>query len=781
MFSANKIRYLTGAAIIGLAWVPCIQVANASEIQQDPAGTTVGEVEEQANSAEIVVTATKRAERLQDVPQSVSAFSEADISARGLRDMDDYLRSVPGVNFVKSGTRENAIVIRGIETSPSDQNYSAGTTVATYFGETPITDAAGIGGGSGIDMKLVDVARIEVLRGPQGSTFGDASLGGAVRTIPNLPDLDELSGNITGDFSDTARHGGTNYGIEGAINVPIVKSVFALRAVGYRFKDSGFYKYEDVTKPEYQAILATYGGEFADPRRDVLGHSIVNGYRLSALISTGGSNTLLFSYAHQDAEQDGPFALASVGNYGQLPLYKVNPESIVRGREEGVSDYDIDIFNATYQHDFGWADFTATASYVDSKTVLVSTSDTTQVPYSSLSISNYEAFSQEIRLASKLNGPFQFLVGGYAEQKDATFLQDFYWIGDQSLNIFGTPGPHLGVIEDLRKSDQIAAFGELTYRPVENLKITAGGRYYHYDREVTVLQGGDLFGTPFDDPFSSVNTIKKSGHTLKASIDYKVADNAMIYAAWSQGFRLGRPAAGLPAGICDLDDDGVLDGTDVTIESTRNIDSDKLDNYEAGVKTSWLNGRVVANASVFRIKWRGLPIRVNANCDGVDLAYVDNVGAATSTGVELQGSVQASPNLRFDFGASYTDAELSRDAPGLGAKGDRLPGSPAWNANLGAQVDFSLFAREAYIRADSVYSGTFYGDLAQSANTKVDDYITVDLRAGMKVGAAQVTIYARNLLNADNFTWRGIFDSGNPDRGFRLRPRTIGIRVGYDF
>jgi len=157
-----------------------------------------------------------------------------EIERRGAVGMEDYLRSVPGVAQIDNGPRSNAVVIRGISTSPENENASSGTTVATYFGETPITGGGGYGAG-GIDVRPVDIERIEVLRGPQGTAYGSASLGGALRIIPNRPQLGAFTGNVSANYSSTSGRGGDNSMLQGTLNLPVVEDKFALRAVGYRF------------------------------------------------------------------------------------------------------------------------------------------------------------------------------------------------------------------------------------------------------------------------------------------------------------------------------------------------------------------------------------------------------------------------------------------------------------------------------------------------------------------------------------------------------------------
>ncbi len=207
-----------------------------------------------SNLEEIIVTAQKRSERLQDVPVSIAVVAADEISRRGLVDSEDYLRGMPGVNQAEGVPAGQAIIIRGLETTVFSQNYFAGPTTATYFGETPTSNSAGLHG-SNVDIKLVDIERVEVLRGPQGTAFGNSAMGGAVRTIPVAPKLDRFEGRVSADYSVTGGAGGENYMFQAIANVPLVQDKLALRATAYRFEDSGYYKNRAGSDAGYQGVV----------------------------------------------------------------------------------------------------------------------------------------------------------------------------------------------------------------------------------------------------------------------------------------------------------------------------------------------------------------------------------------------------------------------------------------------------------------------------------------------------------------------------------------------
>lgn len=726
---------------------------------------------------EIIVTATKRAESIQDVPISIAAITADDIDRRGLVSAEDYLRGIPGVNQTTDPVG-SSIIIRGVETSPSFQNYSSGTTVATYFGETPTTNSAGLAANSTVDIKLVDIERVEVLRGPQGTAFGNSSLGGAVRIIPAAPKLDEFGGKVGLGYSSTGGYGGDNNMMEGVLNVPLLKDKLAIRATAYQFEDSGIYRNNAGTDPVFQAVAAEYGAQaFANNERDV-GASKFTGGRVAALFQPTDDFKLTLSYLTQRTEVDGN-ALANSGKFDQA-VFQVAPEHIIRGVRGAASDTDIDIGNVTLEYDFGWASLLATYSHVDSGALNNSSfSQSSPIwPMSYIQDGAHKENSGEVRLTTQLDGAWNFLVGVYAEELDDDALYDYRWQGtDPDTALFDA---FAGDYHDVRNLKQTAAFTEVSWEFLPKLTLTGGARYYDFSRRSLVETTGPMFGED-----TSTLRADASGSTFRGNLSYKPNDGVLLYASWSQGFRLGKPQPGLPSGLCDVNDDGVVDGTsNVSIGSTGILESDEVDNYELGGKFTLLDNRLIISADVYRIDWTGVPFRVAAPSppEGCGLTYNANAGGAVSQGFEFQANLHLTPALRLDFGASTIDASLSKDAPALDAfDGDRLPGSPKVNGNLAIQYEFDILGYEAFVRADSIYVGRFYGDLQESAATEAGDYVKVDVSTRVTINAFNVDLYVRNLTDRDDYAFRGTFDSGRPYFGYRLRPRTVGVQLGYNF
>jgi iron complex outermembrane receptor protein len=733
---------------------------------------------------EIIVTATKRQESVQDIPISIAVISNQDIERRGLIGMEDYLRSVPGVNQIDSGPASNAIVVRGITTGPEFENYSASATVASYFDETPITGAAGQFGGGGIDVRPVDIERIEVLRGPQGTAYGDASLGGALRMIPVKPKLDAFGAKLAASYSDTSGSGAENSMIQGIVNIPLVADKFALRAVGYRYDESGFYKNiagvdpASIAKAESNG-LTDYARDFVGVVQNDVGKIRSTGGRLAALWQATDKLDLSMNFLTQKIEQSGR-PIANAGQYEQANL-PVAPQARRRGEVGEFADTDMDLLSLVLNYNLGWATLTSVASRIDSGSVnSVDLSPLVTFPLSTTNTSDFKSFTGETRLASRLDGRFQFLGGLFYEDVEDKGVQTFDWPGAPAPSPFWSTNPQ-GLADFTRDVDQRAIFGEVSYDLTEKLTATVGGRFFKYKKKDSQLLEGGLFGAPIGGGTRANFDTDKSDSTFKANLSYKPAKDSLLYASWAEGFRLGRATAGLPSGLCDTNNDGLLDGTNVTIESTKTINPDFLENYEIGGKFTLFDRRMVVDTSVYHIQWDGLPVLTTATaCNN---SYTANAGSATSDGLEFQASVFVVDGLRLDFGGGYTKAELSEDALVQGwHKGDRLPGAPKVSANLAAQYDFDVAGHKAFVRADSFYAGKFYQDLLETPGKEAADYIKVDARAGVAIKNLSVELFVRNLTNEDAFTWR-TSDAGpsNPFNGYRLRPRTVGIQLGYSF
>jgi len=734
------------------------------------------------NVEELVVTARRREERILDVPLSIAAVGAEEIRTRGLVNSEDYLRGMPGVGQSETGYNSGqSIVIRGIETTPSAQNFSTGPTYASYFGETPTTNSAGINGGTSIDLKLVDINRVEVLRGPQGAAFGDAALGGAVRTIPNAPKLGVTEGEIGGEASSTGHYGGANYNVFGTVNLPVGDRA-AVRAVAYNFSQSGFYRNIAASDPAFQAGPVTqYGARANTVDKARIGDEQVWGGRVSALFKPTDAVGLTLNALYQKNEADG-LPIANSGVFTQS-LFRIGPSQVRRNQPWGYADGHIAVVNPAVTADLGIGELVVSYSRMKSGSANAEPYAIfgLSLPVSQGQPSRHREDVGEVRFTSHLSGPINGVIGVFKERVHDKGYSTYEWFGSGATNTY-RPGFQgvIGRIDLRRVLKQTSVYGQVFWEIVPRLTLTAGARYYDYTRSFSDIRTGPfLVGAAAASVFQG--QVGANGVSPSANLSYKPSKSTMVYAAYSQGFRLGTPQAPLPASTCDRNGDGQIDGTQIGIASTGALTTDKMKNYEAGAKGAFLNGAVTADMAVFHMLWDGVPVRVLAPSP-CNLTYQANAGKASSDGVEFSTTMRLASGLRANLGLSYIRAKLDQDVPALGAKaGNRLPGAPKWTGSLGVQYDHDVGSLPAFVRADVTYVGSTYGNLINSAAIYTKAYTKIDLMAGVTYRDVRAALFVRNLADNDAYASRGTNPGIPPYYGYRLQPRTIGVRLDYRF
>ena len=718
---------------------------------------------------EILVTATKRAASVQDIPGSITALSEIEMGRRGLVSMDDYLSTVPGVNMADRGVSSNKITMRGVNASIEEDS-----TVGMFFGEVPLNTVAR---GATADLKMVDINRIEVLRGPQGTLFGSGSMSGAVRLIPNEPNLHQIEGKAEIGFSDTASAGSENYDMMAVLNLPLARDTLAIRLVGYNYDYSGYVDNIGASDAEVAALADFYGANVVD--KYGVGGSEYAGARASVLWAPTDKFSLALMYATQDLTQDGETEVnLSKGGYANIPMQIGN---INGGDEQKLSR--LNLTNVVLKYDFGWASLLSSTSWLNHDTLEAEDiSKDFGIPAAQTREHLRESFVQEVRITSQWNGPLQLISGVYYEDLKQRILSDVPWTGDPDMitetpfgDFLGTDPNDLYHQNDLFSIEQTALFGELSYRFNDRFSALLGARWFDYDRRKVENQTGVFSG----DGLFSNQRIKETGTSLKANVSYTPNDDTLFYAQWAQGFRVGQPTTPAPS-LCDSVDangnpgaDGFLDGTNIPIDSD-SVESDTLDSYEIGGKFKALNERFQANVALYYIDWNGIPVSVFAE-PHCGFGVTVNAGKATIQGAELEVTYYLTEGLRLQAGLTYTDAELAKDSS-LGPKGTRLPGSSKFKSDLGLQYEFAMFQLASFARFNYSYVGGFH-DSISAEGAEAGDYSKLDVRAGTRFERVEFEIYATNLLNEDAIT----HVLSDPTIAYQLRPRTIGFDMRYRF
>ena len=702
---------------------------------------------------EVIVSASKRGDvSVMDIPASISVASGDLISKRGMVGMDDFLRSLPSTNFLDRGAGRNGIIMRGVTASPQDD-----IAVGVYIDETPVAGMGSLGGGNP-DLKYVDMQRIEVLRGPQGTLYGDGSIAGTVRVIPNAPDLSGFSAEIAGSASSTADLGGQNTMLRGVLNLPVVEDKFAIRVVGYDYDNSGYYKNIAGDNAAKKIVADEFGGVVTSGEA---GDDQYTGGRITALWQVSEDFDVTLSHMTQDIDQSGiPESMLAFGGKNRAPFQRQD------GSGEALT-IDLDVTNLKMNLDMGSYELFSSTSIAESKTLqdrdlgayfgpMLEVDD---MPIYLADSAVAEQFTQELRLNTRLDGPLQFLVGA--------FYQDYKRTANQKMTFEGTPelDPFEGALlfestfgDNLK---QLAFFGEASFDLTDQLTAVAGVRHYSYDKESPDENDG-VFNGGYTEGFVENDD---SGQTYKLSLNYRPDETTSFYGTFAQGFRLGGPQNEFPSTLCDTT--GIPD----------KIASDELDSFEVGAKFAFADGRATLNVSAFQVDWTGIPVKVILDC-GFE-AFV-NAGEAQSKGVEVDGQLLLADAWRIDYGMSYTQAELTADSAPLNAQsGDRLPGSPEFSASLGLQADFSMAGRPMFARADIAHIGEYYNNLQQSG-LAAGGFTTVNLSLGAEINdSVSVDLFARNLTNREGLTW--IETELGDGRANYIRPRTIGIELRARF
>lgn len=696
---------------------------------------------------EVIVTAQKMgAQNLLDVPMSVSAINGDELVKRIIRGMEDYLPYEPGTNFIDRGTGRNSVIIRGITSDPG----RGGAITGVYIDEIPVQGLDIFDTGSP-DLGLVDIERVEVLRGPQGTLYGAGSMSGTVRTLTRAPVLDTFGGYARVGGSATAGYGDFNSDLEAVLNIPVVKERFALRLVGYRFDQSGYINNVGNEDPAKLGAVEQFNARVSNQVED-RGALVTEGFRFGALWRITDQLDIRFTAMGQKNDQDGiPTIDPLQGPYEQSRFTRLD------GSDEHMSD-DLKIYALTVTYAAenwsllsatAWTDYHAEIDW-DVGIFFLDYLDGIETPMWIHQATDNQLFTEEVRWTWDAGGRWRLLLGAFYEDRDGSFID-----GNHTE---GYPDPLDGFFELSEEpmpfsQKQKSIFGDVTYGLTQSLELTGGYRRYDMGKQ-------------------------DSGDTWKAGLNWRpqskaLGEDALLYALWGEGFRPGFKV-GDPPPRCDQDNDGIID---VIGLPWSNVLSDELSSLELGYKASFARKRVSLELAVFDIDWKGLrsDIVLGPPC-GYTLPF--NVGSATSKGFEYALSALLTDRLQLNLSGSWLNAELDNDTS-LGSAGSRLPGSPRFNISLGLQYTFEIAGRNAWLRGDFAYVGDYYSTLAE-APPQLGDYTKVDFSAGVEFKRCSLELFVKNLTNSDALTW------ANPifapyDRETRLRPRTIGARLSYRF
>ena len=670
----------------------------------------------------VVVTATKREELAQNLPYSIAVTTQQQLEGFGVNSSHDLTSQVAGLTATNLGPGEDKLFVRGL--TDSVLPGLSESMVGLYLDETRIADDA-----PDPNLRLIDIDRVEILRGPQGSLYGAGSLAGLVRIITRKPVMDEVQ-MMAGASVAATENGGMSTGYDGMLNIPLVRNRLALRVVGYIDEIGGYVDNIRLHRTNTN-------------RSGVRGARAALGWHPNR-VWTIAANFTLQNIKAQDS---------------QYYLQQFGPQRRDNFLLEPHSDRML-LAGITASASFAGADLVSNTSFVDRHLrnrfdASLAWPDLTGFPISASPFDfarNIQSFTHETRLASTRTKHWQWLVGLFLSHRDEDFESNLTGPDTTGTDVLA----RMEARED--RADEAALFGEVTYDFTKKFSLTAGARVFNASHTVSAHSSGFLIGTPLS--FNGSNT--QIGAAPKLVLKYQPVPNTTFYAQFSEGYRLG-----------GFNVDGPLNATG---ESENNFDSDVLRNYELGTKMSLFHGFAVTNAALYFAVWQ------NVQTDQIapnGAFFIVNAGTVRDLGVEFDATLQPLRNLRLQGNFFWNNANLSGTNPILLASEGGLPGAPDISFGISGRYDFSIGARNTgFLSASYAYVGSSH--LGFSENTpSMGNYHLANLRIGVERDGWQAVIFMNNLTNEAGNT----FAFGNPfnlDKEMQItppQPRTIGLSL----
>ncbi len=805
--------------------------------------------EAEARQQTVIVTATRRAEGVQDIPLNIAAVGADQIEKQGFTELADTLAYVPGINVVDRGGRQgNPIVVRGLNANPigsGDGNNDGGGTVATYLGEIPLF----------IDLKLNDMERVEVLLGPQGTLYGAGTLAGAIRYIPKRPDFStdtfevraeayqySEADDISTEFGFTFnKQFGDNFAIRGSLDVlddsGFVDQPFLLVQPGVSNPD-----------PDFTDSAAVAANLFSE--NDVDSEEAVSGRIAARWTPTDWLDGTL-TYYYQQVDIGGRRISSQRSSY-----IGAGPEIFSAGKYDNAkrvpepNEITNDLLALEVTADLGFAELTSATGFStfeddgqrDQNDLLISLEYSYELfpAFASLTreVGEEETFTQEVRLVSTHDGPFNWIVGGFYSQNESVGSSSEFTPGydTYAINTLGftflvdRPDDLEYFSQSYSELTESALFGEFGYDVTDRLTVTLGARWYDYELKEFSAVDFPLFDLGFvpstlseikAQPFDPDLGQADDGLLYKFNASYDVTDDFLAYFTVSEGYRIGN-SNGL--GPCPAFDPNATQGScalapgqqfgpnpgDIAQFDERQFGPDQTTNYEIGAKTTWLDGALTLNGAFYLVEWTDPQVdsaTVNAN-----IPITINAAGAESTGMELQGAWAVNDQFNIRGSYSQTNTELTEDVPFLvrtitppgfgtafedGRAGDRLPGSPERQYSVFADYTMPLSNGN-----DVIFNGGFAWQStiltrtgARGSSVSLDGFGVANVSATYDADKWTASLYVNNLF--DEYYETGIVGtplsnqivSDNNGDPVTVRthyasigaPRAIGVRFNYKF
>ena len=743
---------------------------------------------------EVVITAQRRAQSLQDVPISVSAFTADTLQRANITEAAEYLIHTPNVGFSEDGeggSRNISVAIRGVSNITLD-GIAVANSIGYYIDELSVGSVAQ----GTINPQLQDMERIEVLRGPQGTYYGRNAVGGAINITTNKPNEEFYA-----EGTLSAGNFGT-YGVEGIVNMPINDTFMARIVAAYEESDSPVenesptgndlgYEYT-TTRLSLRALPSdalTLDLSITYTKEDEGGDISVG----SGVLDLDTQDTFGFGSA-SDALDPDPSTSNNIG------FYPDNDDKVFRDTPE-LNDKEFTIVNGRIVWDLGASTFHSITGLVDSEFDREADLDggaqlVGPLPLRRVNAYEGESFSQEFRWQSADDSTLDWVVGAFYA-KDEIDQSNQIQILPKTNPAAATPTGYINRNVRSFETTSIAVFGEATWHVSDALSLTAGGRYSDDDIESSDLDQGRVANTPSnlleaDDILKGDESFSDFSPRLVAR--YIPNDDLTFYGSISKGYKAGG-----------------VDVTGASRTAPRKYDSEDLWNYEAGFKSQLMDGRMSLSGALFAMEWTDFQVQTNRLNDPTDIASAiettQNADEASSIGVELEMVTLLSEGLTWSLGLGYIDAEFDKfeDAILKGntnsnphivdVSGQPLIKTPEWSANSALDYAFALGDYEAFFRAEWFYRDETVGDIEGVGSMvgrtvtndpftlpdfpyQIDSYSVFNLRFGLSNERFRVSAWVKNALDEDYYN--GTSDNFGAS-GIRIRPhhREFGAKVTY--
>jgi len=785
---------------------------------QPPANTSAAN----ARVDEVIVTANRSgAESLQNIATAISAVNIQQVDRAGLGNLDDLAKFTPSLSITEGAPGYNKFDMRGLTTGGyAESDTSDRSLVAIYLDDTPISVQ-----GQTPDLRVYDLERVEILRGPQGTLYGASSMAGTIRFVTAKPSLTSTFGTLEATGADT-EHGAASYSLRGMFNTPLIDDKLALRGTFYEGEDGGwinniglYNKKDSNTNRSTQARLALRWRPIDRLTVDLTG-TYENSHAAGLNTEFSGLPQNTISTNSPEGTRD-DFSLYSLNvNYDTGPFNIVNTTSYTwrrisfRQSDEATIGY--------FFQDYGSGLPIGQGSYpLFAAPTTYSQQVADALPPEEFLIDNkIHDLMEEFRLVSKDTGPLKWTAGVFFEHQSRKLYQDIPTPGFDTLSYenyfygpFNTPNGLYNsktvdgafnandIFSGLQneRETQVALYTDETWHVTHKLDLTAGVRYFDFHEDYYLFESG-VYGVVNHVPLVLNATQKASGFNPRFNASYHVDDDIMVFAEAAKGFRYGGANQPVPIGSSGIAGQCAADLAAYGYNSAPLIfGPDHLWNYSVGEKAKLFGGRMTLNADVFYIDWEDVQTRLALNCS---YFFTANKGSITSKGLEAESSLKLVDGFTLNTSLSYTDSAANGDIPTVGAfNGDQTPYFPTWIASVFLFYDRPLGSGMLHGQVGYHYRGEEHTTFDPSSTSIVSgqlvktgpnpDYAVIpagnDVSASLAYdfGSYEIGIYGTNLIDGvkvtDIFraTYYTAYQAGDADTV--ARPRTVGVRMKAKF